>query len=200
MRTAWRVTGGSAPAGVEASEEHSDYCHAVDRWGTYPDWLAAIGTVGAFAIGFGVLLLDVRARREESRARLEDAQARAAETERRAADTERLRRHQASRVSGLLETTTPFGQEPRTFAAVVHNASDQPIYDVEFRFFLVNGGSRQAFYANAVLPGAALRGDLTDLTSEHVLPMLELTFKDSNGVKWQRNGEGDLHEGWRRAK
>ena len=86
--------------------------------GTLPDWLAALGTVGGFFAGLRLLRKELDARREVEEDR---------------------RRQQASRVAcwvGMIEQEPGrrlmperAGEFPLVVGAVLHNGSEEPVYD-----------------------------------------------------------------------
>jgi hypothetical protein len=132
---------------------------------------SAVGTVGAFVVGFVLL------RREQGR------EAERAEDERRT---------QAARISAWLEVyRKPDGA--RELAFHIHNASDMPIYDVE----LPLAGSdteAQAEFVGLVPPGQTIRKPAPpEWLRTYVEPEpVQIEFLDSAGRRWSRDEQGSL--------
>jgi len=132
----------------------------------------AVGTVGAFLVGF--LLLRREHRREAERS----------EDERRA---------QAARISAWVELhRKPDGG--RELAFHIHNASDMPIYDVELPMPAPQGQERAAEFVGLVPPGQTIRRSAPhDWLRTYVEPEpVEIEFLDSAGRRWTRDEQGKL--------
>lgn len=142
-----------------------------------PDWLsvfvdaaAAIGTMGAFVVGF------VLFRREHHReeARSEDS-----------------RRSQAVKVSAWVEAqrTSPGGQELLFF---VHNASDMPIYEVSLPS--PDDGADEAEFIGLVPPGQTIQRPAPRewLATYYAPEPVQIEFLDSSGRQWTRSEQGFL--------
>lgn len=141
---------------------------AVD-WGTFPEWLAAIGTVGA-------LIAAVVAIRSEFESR---------ERER-----SRLRVEQASLVSAGIDWSKSEGPIVR-----VTNASRAPIYNVTA---MVGAPAGHEDWTNELMWNQ-VAGDTTERAPTGSSPsgavvLYEVTFKDSAGCGWRRGQEGELFE------
>jgi len=133
---------------------------------------SAVGTVGAFLVGF--LLLRREHRREADRA----------EDERRA---------QAARISAWVEMhRKPDGGRELDFH--IHNASDMPIYDVELPMPALGGEEREPEFIGLVPPGQTVRRQAPeDWLRSYVEPEpVEIEFLDSAGRRWTRDEQGSL--------
>lgn len=142
--------------------------------GTAAEVFSAIGTVGAFVVGFVLL------RREHHR------EAERAEDERRA---------QASRISAWVEATNPPGT-PRRVEFHIHNASDMPIYEVELPRVLPD--RQEAEHADVFIglvpPGRTIRRPApAEWQRTYVEPEpILVEFLDSAGRRWVRDEQGSL--------
>ena len=142
------------------------------------DWLStganlfsAVGTVGAFVVGFVLL------RREHKR------EADRAEDERRA---------QAARISAWVELyRKPDGA--RELAFHIHNASDMPIYEVELPLPTPTNDDRTEF-VGLVPPGQTVRRPApSEWLRSYVEPEpVQIEFLDSAGRRWSRDEQGAL--------
>ena len=130
---------------------------------------SAVGTVGAFLVGF--LLLRREHRREAERAEDE-------------------RRSQAARISAWVEDyRKPDGA--RELAFHIHNASDMPIYDVEVP---PQGPGESAEFVGLVPPGKTVRRAApAEWLRSYVEPEpVQIEFLDSAGRRWTRDEQGSL--------
>lgn len=146
---------------------------------TASNLFAAVGTVGAFIIGFVLL------RREQRR------EAERAEDEKRA---------QAARVSAWIEMyRRPDGH--RELALHVHNASDMPIYEVELPLPAPAGEEPGSEFIGLVPPGQTIRRAAPrEWNRSYVEPEpVEIEFSDSAGRQWSRNEQGTLVRGSKRV-
>lgn len=134
---------------------------------------AAIGTVGAFTIGF--LLL----RREHKR------EAERAEDERRA---------QASRISAWVEAYRR-QDGTREIALHIHNASDMPIYEVELPQPAPSQGEPAEEFIGLVPPGQTIRRPASvEWRRSYIEPEpVPIEFLDSAGRRWTRSEQGTLN-------
>ncbi len=142
-----------------------------------PDWasvvvdgLAAIGTLGAFAVGF--VLFRREHRREEAR-------------------TEDDRRSQAVKVSAWVESQrTPQGGQQVLF--FVHNASDMPIYEVSLP--TPDEDDNEADFIGLVPPGQTIQRPAPRewLATYYSPEPVEIEFLDSSGRQWTRNEQGSI--------
>lgn len=144
---------------------------------TAADWVSvlvnaasAIGTMGAFVVGF------VLFRREHCReeAREED-----------------LRRSQAVKVSAWVEARrTPQGGQEVLF--LVHNASDMPIYEVSLP--TPDEDDDEAEFIGLVPPGQTIQRPAPRewLATYYAPEPVEIEFLDSSGRQWTRTEQGFL--------
>jgi hypothetical protein len=149
------------------------------EWGTVPDWVAAVGTVLAFAAALGLLMKELAAHRgyEEDRRR---AQARLVNT------------------WPVMKWRESDGEAEGWF--VVENASDEPVYQVKLTAVPLDSAfasDPEAARGQAktiekdlrlpLLPHERREGDLPaewKLGTWHVV--LGLSFTDSQGRRWKR--------------
>lgn len=141
-------------------------------WGAVPDWVEALGTIGAFSITLLLLNGEIKARREM--------------------DEERLYRD-ARRVSTYVVRNKPDRADTNVmFIARVHNAGEMPIYDTTVFVgpFEDHPEEKEPHFVGVVSPdrtaGVELEGRLGD---EH---FVDVVFTDSAGREWHRSGEGAL--------
>jgi len=133
---------------------------------------SAIGTVGAFLVGFVLL------RREQNR-----------EAER----TEEERRAQAAKVSawvGIYDKVTG----GRELAFHIHNASDMPIYDVELPLPVPVGEEARTEFVGLVPPGQTIRRPAPHewMRSYAEPEPVQIEFLDSAGRRWARDELGTI--------
>lgn len=151
------------------------------EYGTVPDWLAGVGTVGALVVALVLLSHDRRARREVE---------------------EERRRAQASRVVCWLEAVevlTPVGD--RRVELVLHNGSEEPVFDCRVHVDLdaaatstFRDGGRRLTLAEPMLPPGQTRRPLS-------LPVFDLphasagmAFTDTSNRRWGRGHNGRLSQ------
>ncbi|MGH3755236.1 MAG: hypothetical protein ACRDRP_21590 [Pseudonocardiaceae bacterium] len=133
--------------------------------------LSAVGTVGAFAIGF--MLLRKEHRREEARAEDE-------------------RRLQAIKVSAWVEAhATAHGGRELLFH--VHNASEMPIYEVSLPM-PDDDATHEAEFIGLVPPGQTVQRPAPRewLKTYYSPEPVEIEFLDSSGRQWTRDEQGFL--------
>ncbi|GIF01792.1 hypothetical protein [Paractinoplanes rishiriensis] len=143
-----------------------------DWLGAFADVFSAVGTVGAFLVGF--LLLRREHRREADRA----------EDERRA---------QAARISAWIELTLkPEGG--RELAFHIHNASGMPIYEVELPLPARGDEEHATEFVGLVPPGQTIRrpAPVAWLRSYVEPEPIQIEFLDSAGRRWSRDEQGTL--------
>jgi hypothetical protein len=133
---------------------------------------SAVGTVGAFLVGF--LLLRREHRREAERS----------EDERRA---------QAARISAWIEMGRKV-DGTRELAFHIHNASDMPIYDVELPLPTRTEEEFAAEFVGLVPPGQTIRRAApAEWLRSYVEPEpVQIEFLDSAGRRWTRDEQGAL--------
>lgn len=143
-----------------------------DWLSAFADVFAAVGTVGAFLVGF--LLLRREHRREANRA----------EDERRA---------QAERISAWVELVRKL-DGGRELAFHIHNASDMPIYEVELPMPARAGDEPGSEFVGLVPPGQTVqRAAPADWLRTYVEPEpVQIEFLDSAGRRWSRDEQGAL--------
>lgn len=143
-----------------------------DNWvGTAAEVFSAVGTVGAFIVGFTLLRGEHRREAERS-------------------DDER--RAQAERISAWVEAyRKPDGM--RELAFHVHNASDMPIYEAEIPVSSVSN-EEQTEFVGLVPPGQTVRRAAPpEWLRSYVDPEpVQIEFLDSAGRRWTRNEQGRL--------
>lgn len=148
---------------------------SADWFSAFADAAAAIGTIGAFGVGF--VLFRREHRREEHRAEDE-------------------RRSQAVKVSAWIEAhrTALGGQELMFF---VHNASDMPIYEVSLPH--PDDDQDEAEFIGLVPPGQTVQRPAPKewLPTYYAPEPIEIEFVDSGGRQWTRSEEGSLSPGGR---
>lgn len=154
------------------------------EWGTVPDWVAAFGTLAAFAVALRLLFKELEARREYEADR---------------------RRDQAR----LVAAWTFHPGEEEWFSIVVHNGSDQPIYEVKFT--MVQPGSTYASDPiRSPLNGDVVHHELSLIPPQEKfhLPLpvfghgpgpIGLSFQDALGRAWVRYPDGRLEASLKRA-
>jgi hypothetical protein len=133
---------------------------------------SAVGTVGAFVVGF--VLFRGEHRREAERA----------EDERRA---------QAAKISAWVEVyRKPDGT--RELAFHIHNASDMPIYEVELPLSAPNSEEHSSEFIGLVPPGQTIRRQApTEWMRSYIDPEpVQIEFLDSAGRRWARDEQGRL--------
>jgi hypothetical protein len=143
---------------------------SADWFSVYVDAAAAIGTVGAFVVGF--VLFRREHRREEARA-------------------EDVRRSQAVKVSAWVEARRT-GRGGREMLFLVHNASDMPIYEVSLPH--PDEGHDEAEFIGLVPPGQTIQRPAPRewLATYYAPEPVEIEFLDSGGRQWARNEQGFL--------
>ena len=143
-----------------------------DWLGAFADSFSAVGTVGAFLVGF--MLLRREHRREAGRA----------EDERRA---------QAERISAWVELTRKV-DGGRELAFHIHNASAMPIYEVELPLPARGGEEPRTEFIGLIPPGQTIqRPAPTDWLRTYVeSEPVQIEFLDSAGRRWSRDEQGTL--------
>jgi hypothetical protein len=136
------------------------------------DVFSAVGTVGAFFLGFRLL------RREHRR------EADRAEDERRA---------QAAHISAWVEARRK-SDGAREIAFHIHNASSMPIYDVELPLPTPPNEEHSSDFVGLVPPGQTIRRPAPpEWRRTYVEPEpVQIEFLDSAGRRWIRDEQGAL--------
>jgi hypothetical protein len=164
-------------------------------YGTLPDWLAALGTVGAFFAGLRLLRKELDARLDEVEDRRQ-AQARLV-----VAWTD------IEQVKGMLGP--PAAAPSYEFALIVKNNSEEPVYDV--RITMVSEDSPFADDPEAarredgtleagalegrfsmVPPGERIRNAIPLDVAPSPYPPCSLSFTDAQERRWKRYPNGRL--------
>lgn len=147
---------------------------ASDWIGAAAEAFSAVGTVGAFLVGFALL------RREHRR------EADRAEDERRA---------QASRISAWVEAVQGTSGARRVFFHI-HNASEMPIYEVELPLALPGRQEPEQAdeFIGLIPPGQTVRRPApAEWQRAYVEPEpIPIEFLDSAGRRWLRDEQGAL--------
>jgi len=143
-----------------------------DWLGTAASVFSAVGTVGAFVLGFVLL------RREQLR------EADRAEDE---------RRNQAARISAWIEMYRRT-DGTKELAFHIHNASDMPIYEVELPLAGPSPDDGGAEFVGLVPPGQTIRRAApAEWRRGYVEPEpVPIEFLDSAGRRWTRDEQGRL--------
>jgi hypothetical protein len=145
----------------------------VSDWlSAFADVFSAVGTVGAFLLGF--FLLRREHRREADRA----------EDERRA---------QAERISAWVELTWK-ADGSRELDFHIHNASAMPIYEVELPLPARGGEEPGSEFVGLAPPGRTVqRSAPAEWLRSYVEPEpVQIEFLDSAGRRWSRDEQGTL--------
>lgn len=143
---------------------------SADWVSVYVNLAAAIGTIGAFVVGFVLL------RREQNREAARDDDA---------------RRSQAVKVSAWVEAQrTALGGREVLF--LVHNASEMPIYEVSLPS--ADEDDKEAEFIGLVPPGQTIQRPAPRewLATYYAPEPVEIEFLDSSGRQWTRNEQGFL--------
>jgi hypothetical protein len=138
----------------------------------FADVFSAVGTVGAFLVGF--LLLRREHHREAGRA----------EDERRA---------QAERISAWVELIRKV-DGGRELAFHIHNASAMPIYEVELPLPARGDEEPGSEFVGLVPPGQTIQRPAPgEWLRSYVEPEpVQIEFLDSAGRRWSRDEQGSL--------
>lgn len=143
-----------------------------DWLGAFADSFSAVGTVGAFLVGF--LLLRREHRREAVRA-----------------DEER--RAQAEQISAWVELTQKQDGN-RVLELHIHNASAMPIYEAELPLPARDGEEPRSEFVGLVPPGRTVQRPAPAewLRSYSQPEPVQIEFLDSAGRRWSRDEQGAL--------
>jgi hypothetical protein len=133
---------------------------------------SAIGTVGAFAIGFVLL------RQEHRRAEARD---------------EEDRRLQAVKVSAWVDAQRT-AQGGRDLLFHVHNGSEMPIYEVSLPLPTPDGDDHEAEFIGLIPPGQTVQRPAPRewLKTFYAPEPVQIEFLDSSGRQWIRDEQGSL--------
>ncbi|GAA0264743.1 hypothetical protein [Cryptosporangium japonicum] len=144
------------------------------------DAFAALGTVGAFGVGF--LLFRREHRREESH-------------------VEEARRAQAAKVSAWVAVKHAREGSPQLLFFIL-NASDMPIYETALPLPARPGEETESIFVGLVPPGQTVtQAAPTNWLKSHYSPEpVQVEFLDSAGLFWTRDEQGLLVRDLARAK
>jgi hypothetical protein len=152
-------------------------------WGTLPEWLAAFGTLLAFAVALRLLFKELKTRREDVDSRLR-AQARLV----------------AAWVAQI-NTDETSGRRRTTCHLLTRNGSDEPVHNVTVTLY-ERGPAKDALHERASHWYALLAPQMTEafgpiyLGRELYFAWSSLTasiaFRDSQGYSWLREPNGIL--------
>jgi hypothetical protein len=164
-------------------------------YGTLPDWLAALGTLGAFFAGLRLLRKELEARRE---------------------DVEDRRRAQARLVAAWTDYQPvpgmlgpPIATPPHEHVFFVRNGSEEPVYDVSVTMVAKDSpfaGDPEAArredggleagavgaYFSLVPPGECIRNTIPAEIVPGPYPPCSLSFTDAQERRWKRFPNGRL--------
>lgn len=155
---------------------------SVDRWGDYPTWLAAVGTIAAVIVALALAGREARHRKRESE------------------------RNQAELITAWLIPDGDLTTSGLVLPVIgIVNASQQLAYRVIASLVPVRGAIRDDFRESIGRPAGAFRafkGELppgrTNLEVEnpgggmHIRFAVELSFRDAAGRTWVRKADGQL--------
>lgn len=160
-------------------------------WGTAPDYIAALGTVGAFIAGLRLLRKELEARRDG----VED---------RRAAQARLV----AAWVSPSHPEVDPDGSNPRTvYYILTRNGSSEPVTDVWVRTRRRGGGVNlsksldtpvkplseiRRLNAYSVIAPDTTEAERREAEKSPIPDEVEIEFTDSAGHEWIRHPNGRL--------
>lgn len=89
------------------------------------------------------------------------------------------------------------GPKPPSVSAIVHNSSDQPVYDAELAWHLGTAphGSPNPEPLGVIMPGNEARRERSFPSGANMeLAGAVVRFTDASGVRWLRRPDGDLTE------
>jgi hypothetical protein len=162
-------------------------------WGTFPDWVAAVGTVGAFiaaVVIFGVTVRQNRLADRRSQARLFDAWV----TTARWAD---YPEHSIGAVSQKLQVaidcSNASGQSMRNVMAdfLFANQSVDGLYDLHLIPPTTPGNLERRWFWLLSVKQTSQNREYTDRILRGFLRM-NMTFTDASGSRWIRTWKGEL--------
>lgn len=166
------------------------------QWGDVPEWIAAVGTAGAFIFAAIVFWYDLRSRRREDRkaqARLVDAWV----TEARVGYFDKGGTQRATYATFAIVNAS--AQAVRN-VALTAEVSDMTAF-MEYRDVVPPTGD-QPVVVKTIDPLTALDDALVPVLEDYSdLPSLltntlTLTFVDAAGNSWSRDADGNLHHDW----
>lgn len=162
-------------------------------WGDVPTWVAAVGTMGAFAASLWLLYLTVADRAEQ----------------RAFKRSEQARRIHVATPWAASASAEKFNWLSATYMVNLTNNSDEPIHDVLLRLEVVPSEHVSVNYAsfNEVHRPSLAAGEFVELTlptrqqwpqgadeALQVTPLASVTFTDGANIKWTRGTDQRLRE------
>lgn len=142
-------------------------------WGSAPDWLAAIGTVGALGVALYLLRQEMQERRRSLK---------------------RADRAPADQIFAWAQPRTDAGG----WQTFVLNKSDEPVYDVVVRLTPLSEPPLPPYEAvwGTVAPGDARAGDSFSNRPNDLfgVPSVDVEFTDGRGRHWIRRAGGELEQ------
>lgn len=162
-------------------------------WGDIPSWVAAVGTVGAFAVSLWLLYLTVADRAEE----------------RSYKRSEQARRIHIATPWAASASGEKFNWLNATYMVNLTNNSDEPIHDVMLRLDVTPAEHISVNYPtyNEQRRPSLAAGEFIEvvLTTRQqwlqgadealqVTPLASATFTDGASITWTRGGDQRLHE------
>ncbi|MCE1178349.1 MAG: hypothetical protein LWW86_04880 [Micrococcales bacterium] len=175
--------------------------------GNFADWISALAGAGALA---AAVWAGVTAKRLYDIERERDDRA-----------VERLRRESASLVSAWIgvhseQPDVPEDRQQRKFGVVVANRGTTPIHDIRVSSRNQDNRAQKPIEHRILPPGvyfiaeskdpqakfpwkfpeqvSTLAGRVRPVTAARNWAVTDLTFRDSNGVQWRRDLQGNLTE------
>jgi len=137
-----------------------------------PQWLSAIGTIGAFAVALILFAIQIWDRRSEVRDR---------------------RVEQARLVSAWLSDILRENEAQPELVVLVRNGSTEPVYGVLVQ---VGVGVRGTFVRTLNVLGPNEMRELRIVVPGYLkfLPEPDIAFKDAAGRQWVRRGSGEMRQ------
>jgi hypothetical protein len=161
-------------------------------WGTVPEWLAAVGTVGAVCLSLAIAIREIRLR--------------TASDEKRAKQQARFIRRDAEAFVAWMDVVPSGNSDPPKVLMRLSNTGDRPIFDILSEpVSLVSRHSGQKIVTALVGPNSEVVEDVTaDLEAlvglngidpRHLLDpqgvfSVRSTYRDSSGYGWERSVSG----------
>lgn len=177
------------------------------NWGSVPDWLAAVGTIGAVGWALHLGLRDGKRldleRHEAKQDREAAADERALYRKDRAEEKDAEKRRLAAQVTLIAEKSHSYNKLQNDFEGpavnwTVHNGGNEPISmvtlvqrEIDPATGTETGNADMAKQWNVIEAGGTRRA-LTELSGRTFHPNREVQFTDGAGVRWQRKSLGVL--------
>ena len=165
--------------------------HLPPAWGDIPTWITAIATVGLLIGAIITAIYAIRAFREQSR----EVGILLEQNDR---DIRDRRRDQASRVFVHEERYTYHAvgkPSEKDITAYVHNTSEQPVYDVAFRWHSWGEPYTENRRDEPLMPGAKDHDSArVPLDADPEQFGAFVIFRDRAGVRWRAHPDGRFDE------